>query len=340
MVRIKDIAAQLNVSPTTVSNVIHGKTRRVSEDTIRKVNELLEKENYVPNMGGVLLSQNNSRIIAVVLNDDVKYENKILLNPFVVEMVSSLEGNIRAAGYFTMLHNAHSIDEVVRIVTMWNVSGIVLFGFTPEEYERLSGMIKTPFVTIDALYENKNEHSINVGLDNFKAAYNMGKFLLGKGHKDIIFLSDNDRGLDHARKSGLEAAIREAGYEFDDSHLRILPSMYYSRQDYYKKLLDEIRSEGGFSAMFFSSDFYAVEAMNYLMDHGIMIPEDISIAGFDDITYATIVRPSLTTVRQDLPLKAAITVNALINVIRKYRINTNDIILPVEIIERDSVGEV
>lgn len=339
MARIKDIAAQLNVSPTTVSNVIHGKTQRVSEDTIRKVNELLAKENYVPNMGGVLLSQNNSMIIAIVLNDDVKYENKILLNPFVVEMISALEGNIRAAGYFTMLHNAHSIEEVAKIVKMWNISGLVLFGFKSEEYEKLSGMIRTPYVTIDALYEKKNEHNVNVGLDNYKAAYDMGRYLTGKGHREIVFLCDNDYGLDHVRKNGLGDAVRDAGFDFCDDNLRLLPAVYEVRQDYYRKLLEEIK-EKKYTAMFFSSDFYAVEAMNYLMDHGIKIPEDVSVAGFDDITYATIIRPCLTTVKQDLPLKAATTVNALVNIIRQFKISTNDVILPVEIVERDSVGEV
>lgn len=118
MVRIKDIADQLGVSATTVSNVIHGRTNRVSKETIKKVNEALSKGNYVPNMGGVLLSQNNSKIIGVVLNNDKRYENKILQNPFIVEIISALEENIRNAGFFTMLYNANSIVDVAKIATI------------------------------------------------------------------------------------------------------------------------------------------------------------------------------------------------------------------------------
>ena len=76
-IRISDIAEELGLSTATVSNVIHGKTKKVSEETIKRVQELLEKRQYIPSMAGILLAQNDSRIIGVVINDHEKYEGLV-----------------------------------------------------------------------------------------------------------------------------------------------------------------------------------------------------------------------------------------------------------------------
>ena len=68
-IRLIDIAEELGLSTATVSNVIHGKTKKVSEETVKRVQELLEKRQYIPSMAGVLLAQNGSKIIGVVVND-------------------------------------------------------------------------------------------------------------------------------------------------------------------------------------------------------------------------------------------------------------------------------
>ena len=73
-VTIRDIAEELGVSTATVSNVIHGKTKKISEETVRRVQELLEKRQYIPNMAGILLAQNNSKIFGVVIHKHQKYE--------------------------------------------------------------------------------------------------------------------------------------------------------------------------------------------------------------------------------------------------------------------------
>lgn len=68
-VRIADVAEELGLSTATVSNVLHGKTHKMSEATIKRVEQKLEETGYIPNMAGILLARNNSRIIGVVVND-------------------------------------------------------------------------------------------------------------------------------------------------------------------------------------------------------------------------------------------------------------------------------
>lgn len=72
-IKIIDIAEKLGVSSATVSNVLRGKTNKVSSDTVKRVQEELESSGYIPNMAGILLARNNSRIIGVVVNDHEKY---------------------------------------------------------------------------------------------------------------------------------------------------------------------------------------------------------------------------------------------------------------------------
>ena len=77
-VRIIDVADALGLSTATVSKVIHGKTEKISDETVKRVQQELERSGYIPNMAGILLARNNSRIIGVVVNDNIKYEGRVL----------------------------------------------------------------------------------------------------------------------------------------------------------------------------------------------------------------------------------------------------------------------
>ena len=77
-IRIRDIAEELGLSTATVSNVIHGKTKKISNETVERVQALLEKRRYIPSMAGILLAQNSSKIIGIFINDHEKYEGHTL----------------------------------------------------------------------------------------------------------------------------------------------------------------------------------------------------------------------------------------------------------------------
>mgnify|MGYP002562930731 FL=1 len=76
-VRIVDVADALGLSTATVSKVIYGNTEKISDETVKRVQQELERTGYIPNMAGILLARNNSRIIGVVVNDHVKYEGGV-----------------------------------------------------------------------------------------------------------------------------------------------------------------------------------------------------------------------------------------------------------------------
>ncbi|HCW52243.1 MAG TPA: LacI family transcriptional regulator, partial [Clostridium sp.] len=128
-------------------------------------------------------------------------------------------------------------------------------------------------------------------------------------------------------------AFRDKNIENYNISLEIIPMKKNERYLYYKEFKEKIKD---FTAIFCASDAYAIEVMNYLMDNGVKIPEDISIAGFDDIPASTIVRPALTTIKQDIGVRAETAMRLLNELINGY-IKENNIILPVELVERGSV---
>ena len=130
MITIKEIASRLGLSTTTVSNVIHGKTKEVSAETIARVQKFLEEVEYVPNINARNLAQGQSKIIGVVLKTlDFRlwYSDNILSDPFVAEMIGGIERAVREAGYYMMLYISDDIAEIIQHISIWNVDGLILF---------------------------------------------------------------------------------------------------------------------------------------------------------------------------------------------------------------------
>ena len=104
----------------------------------------------------------------------------------------------------------------------------------------------------------------------------------------------------------------------------------------FEQLLPEFKK---YTALFFASDFYALEACAFFQSKGIQIPEDISVVGFDDLLYARLTRPRLTTMRQDVGEKARLAVEGLLSM--RNNSSTSQIqILPVQLVERESVRDI
>ena len=109
MIRLQDIADMAGVSRTTVSNVINGNTKRVSQETIDKITAILKEQNYVPHMGSVMLSGHGSRIIGVVLGFAQAHGMYSLQDSFVGELVGTLQMEAEMKGYYVMLIGGESL---------------------------------------------------------------------------------------------------------------------------------------------------------------------------------------------------------------------------------------
>lgn len=307
-VRICDIAEELGLSTATVSNVIHGKTNKVSDETVQRVTALLEKRQYIPSMAGILLAQNSSGIIGVFVNDHPKYAGHTLRDGFIAASLDALSTEIEAGGQFMMVKKAQCAGEVVRFASMWNMDGIVMIGFCEQDYMDLRRHIRIPIAVYDGLC-GQLERMLNLSIDNYGGGYLVGCHFRELGHRELLCVSDNETGIDRARIEGFRHGAAPGAAQL-------------------------LRRA---TAVFAVSDFYALDLMCFLSEHGLAVPDDISVAGFDDTPMCELVRPALTTVRQDAVLRAKLAVEKL-RELREGKPVQPEYTLPVSLVVRGSTG--
>ncbi len=325
-VRIADIAESLGLSTATVSNVIHGKTNKVSEETIKRVQEKLEEMNYIPNMAGILLAQNNSKIIGVVINDGPKYEGKVLEDGFVMASLNALLKELNELGYFLMIKTTRHCAEIPVFASMWNMDGLILMGFCEAEYKSLREQMRISFVVYDGYFE-ETDRIVNLVIDHYDGGFQAGKYFREKGFKKALCISDNYICMDEERINGFSAA-----FEPGDTEVMIVPITKEERHKFYKRNIKKIKE---YKAVFAVSDYYALDFMHFVQKEGLSIPEDISVIGFDDNTASRENIPSLSTIHQDAALRAKTAVS-LLEKMRDGKEVENKITLPVQLILRES----
>lgn len=325
-VRIADIAEELGLSTATVSNVIHGKTNKISDRTVERVQALLEEKQYVPSMAALLLAHNDSKIIGVFVNDHEKYEGHVLEDAFIAASLNALSYEIEANGQFMMVKKAKQPEEIIQFASMWNMDGLVVIGFCMQDYRYLRSHMRIPFVIYDGICENP-ERMVNITIDNFHGGFQVGTLFKKTGHTKALCISDNNVGVDRARMQGFTEAFGQEG----TSYMQI-PMYKKERWDFYLEKIEAFRQV---SAVFAVSDYYAIDLIHFLKEQGFRIPEQISVAGFDDIPLCEMFVPALTTVKQDSAKRAAVALEKL-RELKENSIQETTIVLPVTLVERDS----
>lgn len=340
MATIKDIAREAGVSFTTVSNVIHGNTKRVSRETIEKIQTIMEEMHYVPNMGARMLVQNQSRIIGVIINLFHENAGGSFRSPFISEILGAIEQEIRENGYYMMLYATKSSRELTELTANWNVDGIITVGLGTEVCEKIRKKIRVPVVFTDCYFPD--EKNYNVGTQDEEGACLATRHLIDMGHVRLGFVNETEipedgmeRRIDGLRLKGFFRACRERGIPCGRE------SVLYSAggtDDEKKIFFDRLwNRRDEFTGLVFSSDYFAAEAMDALKHKGMRIPEDMSVVGFDDIDMAKLVSPRLTTIHQGVSQKGILAVETLLAQIDGGKEGKKDTKLPVYLVQRESV---
>lgn len=351
-IRIADIAEELGVSTATVSNVIHGKTKKISARTVERVQELLEERQYIPSMAGILLAQNDSKIIGIVINNHEKYEGHVLEDGFISSSLNFLSGELEKSGYFMMVKVTKEWNEIARFASMWNMEGIIVIGFCEQDYRQLKEKMHIPFLVYDGFFEKQGRFA-NITIDNYDGGFQMGTYFRKQGHTKCLCISDNAICMDLERYQGFrdalergaetektEAAKKEAGAgetvketETGTAELCLIPMERAERYRFYRENIEKLRQ---YTAVFAVSDYYAADLIQFLQAEKIAVPDEISVAGFDDSPLCRQIYPQITTIKQDGGLRAQTAVKKLMEM-RKGITAGETITLPVSLVERDSV---
>lgn len=276
-----------------------------------------------------------SRLIGVIVTYDRSRDQSAVQDPFYSEIIGALEEEIRKNNYFMLLYTSANVDESVRMASAWNVEGLIVLGCPPGDCPKFKERTSTPIVFIDSYFEDDKYIYHNVGLDDFSGGYEMTTHLIRRGHKRIAFLADNAQGVDYERLKGYKQALREAEIPFEEEDFIQLHFKKVIRHTQLTEFAQERLKK--YSALFFASDFYASDAINTFFAVGLKVPENISVAGFDDNIFAWHCRPALTTVQQKVADKAYHAVKLMLKIINGEERTGKNIHLPVKLIVRESV---
>lgn len=337
MTTLKDIALEAGVSVMTVSNVINGNHSKVSEKNRIKINKIIKKYNYVPNLTARSLTAKSSKIIGVIIpyygNNEYSFKN-----PYISELFGVIEKSLRDEGYYLMVRTIEDISKISELIKNWNMDGAI---FLMPDYENVVHSFitenKFPMVFIDS-YSNM-DNVLSVGINDYKGGYIATKYLLNHGHKKILFAGPcfENNTIIKKRLDGYKAALSEYNITFNNDLITCLDPTYKLGVELGKKISNK---EYDITAVVTTADIMAIGIIEGCRLNGVNIPKDLSIIGFDNLLPCIYVTPKLTTVSQNIESKGKETVRLLIEYIKNGSVADNKITLDVEIIERQSVNNI
>jgi len=327
---MKDVARLAGVSIQTVSVVVNGK-REISPETRERVLAAIKQLGYQPYNVARSLRTGSTRTIALVVSD--------ITNPFFATMANTVEDYAHASGYNLILYNTHSdLDrerKYIEIATQRGVDGL-LFVATKDETRGLE-TLKTagiPVVAIDRIPDNYNGPS--VVLDNIKTGHLVAEHLLDLGHTRFAHISGPlDLLLSRERKSGFQETIAARGLEPGPS---VPGDDSWSCESGYRAMQTLLKSSPRPTAVFAANDRMAIGAMRAIIEAGLKIPEDISVAGVDDIEFAAFQSPPLTTVRQSLVSVATCGITLLLDILQGKEPVETQIVFEPKLVIRESTS--
>ena len=318
----RTIAQHAGVSPASVSRYFN-RTEPLSEELTRKIEQALEELDYsgkprtdVSETVLVLISRLDlffySEALRTLLGREPDSYNFIIMN-YQPGQERQLEEIIRRQHPIGVMYFEEEIGEpTLEMIRQAGLRTVMCGGIA---VDRGSDMVRT---------------------NDLLAAYDGTRYLLGLGHKRILFLSDESSkiGAGFQRIAGSRKALEEEGLDLLPGSLCTGSVTYESGYRHVQQVLAEERD---FSAIFAFSDEMAIGALNALKDAGIRVPEDVSLLGYDDLSISAKVRPALTTVHQPMNDFIEKSIEILSTEDSPERV---EILLPHRIVERDSCRRV
>lgn len=291
MSTIKDVARLAGVSTTTVSHVIN-KTRFVAEATQKKVQDAVEELNYAPSAVARSLKCNTTRTIGLLVTQST--------NPFFAEVVHGVENYCYKQGYTLIMCNTEGNitkqRDYLRMLAEKRVDGLLVMcsDLTSELLALLERKADLPMVIMD--WGPESPHTDKIIDNSEEGGYLATKYLLECGHKDIACLTGHiDKMACKERIHGYYRALAE--YNVTPNEDWVLEGDFECEQA--MKLAERvIAMEKRPTAIFCFNDIMALAVMSKFQQHGIKVPEDISVIGYDNIELAPYFSPPLTTIHQ------------------------------------------
>lgn len=334
-ISMKDIARELNISITTVSFVVNGKSEAmgISAATTKKVNDLIKKRGFNPNSAARILRTGKSKTIGLIVEDIGNY--------FFGNIAKIVEKEAHKNGYSVFFSSTENDNNTARelINKMKNssVDGLIITATQglKEEVMKLKRE-NTPFVLLDRLIPELESNYVI--LNNYRGAYDLTMHLLKNGYQSIGFITiTSEMSMMIERERGFTDALKDAGKNSTPGSM-----LKVSFQDADENIIQTIRKfilkNPQLDALFFATNYLGVMGIESLQRANLKIPDDIAVVSFDDNDLFRLLTPSITVAAQPINEIATRSINLLLRAIRKenkLQKTTGEIIEPTIII-RDS----
>jgi len=341
MTNIKDVAKRANVSITTVSHIIN-QTRYVSDELTERVNKAMEELDYHPNSLARGLRSGKTKTIGLVIPD--------ISNQFFAEISRKIEDKGFEHGYSVILCNTDDNPQkektYIDVLIAKKVEGIIFIS-TVVESNNLQKTLEfnIPIIVVDR--DIKDINSDIVLVDNNVGGYEATRYLIQLGHRRIACIEGPSPITPSSQRvGGYRKALQEARIPVDEDLIIAGDFRYESGNKAMRYLLNLSQPP---TAVFACNDMMALGAIQAVNDHGLRIPDDISVIGFDNIPFSQTVYPTLTTMAQPIYEMAGLAVDLLIDRIKLQRQRNRGevqkpgfkrIILETKLVKRNSCREI
>ena len=328
---IYDIAKLANVSIATVSRVVNN-SPKVSKKTKEKVLAIMNENEYTPNAFARGLGLGSMKTIGIICPD--------IADIYMAKAVSYLEKNLHDYGYDCILgcsgFGQQEKESYVKLLLSKKIDTLVMIGSTyagsgrddsETDYIREAAG-QTPVFMINAKVNGDNIYCTYA--DDFQATYEVTKAFIRRGKEKILFMYDSESYSARQKMAGYEAALQDAGYPIRGN------LKFKTRNDieYTRDMLLEYNRTLDFDSVLATEDGIAIGAVKYAKIKGLVIPEELAVAGYNNSILAISSDPELTSVDSKLGVMCKKTVERMIDLLeREIQIEKN-VCVPCEIVRR------
>ncbi|MFH1573019.1 MAG: LacI family DNA-binding transcriptional regulator [Acidobacteriota bacterium] len=296
-VSIQDIARTAGVSHATVSRALNN-SRLISPDVRSRIQQLAAELDYTPNAVAQSLKEQRTKTIGLVVTS--------IADPFVGLVVRGIDEAAQAAGMSVFLSVSYNDPEremaVIETFHRRRVDGVISAAaqISGRHRERLA-RVDVPTVLVNHQAEPASDLLYSVEVGDYDGARQAVAHLIELGHRAIGYLGASSRPRSNRRRfAGYRDALEAEGIRADETWVEIAPCEHRFHTDDVsagRSLLPGLL-RAGVSALFCYNDMVAIGALLACRDHGVAVPAQLSVVGFDDIEMAQYVVPPLTTMRQ------------------------------------------
>ncbi len=306
-VTIKDVAKEAGVAISTVSNALND-SHLVSKTTKEHILEVAERLNYIPNLSGRGLKADKTKTVAFVSSS--------VRGSYFYDLMDSMSDGFSKYGYVMYFVVTRDRAAIMNCILGGAYDGVIIFEGDRVTEEDLHVMEKNQVkaILLDRKYSSKYISSIV--FNSFYAGYELTKYLIGLGHKNIVFIDGATDAYDsQERKRGFFAAMDEYHIPYTEEENVI--TGWFEEQVAYNAVISYIRIDKKPvpDAFIAANDLSAIGCMKALAATGIRVPEDTSVVGFDDVELAQYYNPSLTTYKNPIDYQGRATADLMIKMI-------------------------